>query len=100
MLTNLAYIGIYPDAIDSAINACELAMQKAGMSVAEIDKMNEMALEQFHECGSLEDITNSVIDAYFDTTKYLIDEKFPGRDTSYYVNCHDSSFYMDGEEVL
>lgn len=98
-MTNLAYLGIYPGAIDAAINSCETAMEKMGMSISEIDKMNEMALEEFQECGRLEDITNSVIGAYFDTTQYLIVEKFPGRKVDYYVNCEDSHFYLDGEEV-
>lgn len=99
MITNLAYLGIYPSAIDSAINSCETAMENMGMSISEIDEMNEMALEEFQECGSLEDITNSVISAYFDTTKYLIVEKFPGRKVDYFINCEDSHFYIDGEEV-
>lgn len=99
MITNLAYLGIYPSAIDSAINSCEAAMKKVGMSISEIEKMNEMALEEFQECGSLEDITNSIIRAYFDTTQYLIVEKFPGKKVDYFVNCEDSHFFIDGEEM-
>ena len=53
MITNLAYLGIYPSAIDSAINSCEAAMKKADMSISEIEKMNEMAFRNFKSAEAL-----------------------------------------------
>ena len=45
MMTNLAFLRIYPDAIDSAIDTVEEAMKDLGFTVSELDDMNEAALD-------------------------------------------------------
>jgi len=99
MITNMQYLGIYEDAIDTAINTCEEAMKQMEFSIHDIDTMNELALEDLKSMGSWDDITNSIIQAYFSTTAYLINKRHPDLDVDYYVNCHDSHFYIGQEEI-
>ena len=99
MISNLAYLGIYEDAINSAIDTCEEALKSLDFSVDDIDNMNEWAVDDLKQIGSWDDITNSIIEAYFSTTAYMINERFPDKECDYYVNCDDSHFYIDNEEV-
>ena len=99
MITNLQYLGIYEDAIDNAINSCEEAMKQMEFNVHDIDTMNEMAVDDLKDIGDWSDITNSIISAYFSTTKYLINKRYPELDVDYYINCSDSHFYIGGDEV-
>lgn len=100
MVSNLAYLGIYPDTIDVAIGVAEAAVKCCFSgnigNIGTVEKLHEMAKQDLEENGSMEDITNSIIHAYFSTAAYLINEKFPYLPVDYYVNCTDSHFYIDG----
>ena len=98
MFTNFQYLGIYEDAINDAIDTCESALKQVG-GEDDIDDMNEYALYHLKECGSFDDITNSIISAYFSTMKYFIKKYRPDADVDYYVNGDDSHLYIDHEEV-
>ena len=99
MMTNLAFLGIYPHAIDSAIENCEEAMKDLGFTVSEIDDMNEAALEDLKEIGTFDDITNSIIAAYYGAAKWTIKERYPEIAVDYYVNCDDSPFTVNRPEI-
>ena len=99
MITNLQYLGIYEGSINSAIESCEDALKRLKFSDREIDQMNEWALNKLSEIGDWYEITNSIIYAYFDTTKYMIEDKHPKVEVDYYVNGDDSHLYVNGEEI-
>jgi len=99
MCTNFQFLGIYEDAINDAIDTCESALKKVGASISDIDDMNDDALYRLKECGDFEDITNSIISAYFSTVGYFIKKYRPDADVDYYVNGDDSHLYIDREEV-
>lgn len=99
MMTNLAFLKIYPDAIDDAIESCEDAMKELGFTISEIDDMNDYAMEDLKEIGSFADITNSIISAYYHAAASMIEDKYPGISVDYYVNCHDSPFTVDKPEI-
>lgn len=99
MITNLQYLGIYVDAIDSAIEASERAVEKAGYDVNVVDDLNQYALEDLEEQCTFKDITNKIIGAYFRNADLMIQEKQPDWDVDYYINCHDSHFYINKEEI-
>lgn len=102
MITNLQYLGIYPDAIDGAIETCENALKMYNFTTWEIDDMNEHATEILADIGRFDDITNSIIKSYFWATADALQKKFKV-ETDWFVNCDDSHFYIikDGtyEEV-
>ena len=99
MITNLQFIGIYEDAIDEAVDSSENALRICHLE-DRIDELNEEALNDLKYTGSFDDITNSIIMSYFSTAKALI-EKYAKNNYNpdFYVNCSDSHFYLDGEEV-
>lgn len=99
MITNLQYLGIYPYAIYAAIEASEKAVEIAGLGACGTEKLNECARQELEEIGSFEEITNSIIDCYFATASWLIKEAHPEWDVDFYVNCQDSHFYINGEEI-
>ena len=101
MINGLCFLGIYEDAINSAIEKAESLMKHEDFDfdISDIDEMNEWALEYLKECGSFEDITNSIILAYFSSTEAYIKQKYPDADIDYYVNCMDSYLIYKGEEV-
>ena len=96
----MPFLGIYPVAIGNAIDQCELAMKNTGFGSHAISEMHDMAEECLKETGSFEDITNSIIYAYFSTTKDMIERCWPGHEVDYFINCSDSHFYIDGEEQI
>lgn len=99
MITNLQYLGIYEDSINDAIESAEHAMEQEGFSESEINDMHEMVMDELEESGDWKQITNSIIYAYFIVTADLIRHKRKDADVDYYVNGHDSHFYIDGEEI-
>lgn len=92
MITTCKLLGIYPDAIDDAVESCENALKKLGFSDDEISDFYDMAEAELEEIGIWSEITNSIISAFFHTARDMILQKFPVLGVSYYVNCHDSSF--------
>lgn len=99
MMRNLAFLRIYPHAIDSAIEKCAKAMKDLGFTVSGLDDMNDAALEDLKEIGTFDDITNSIIAAYYGTAKCMIEERYPGIEVDYYVNCDDSPFIVNKPEI-
>ena len=95
----LRKLGIYEDAINSAIETAEHAVRHAGLGKSGINDLHEMALEELKESGSFDDITNSIIDAYFIVAKDMIRQSFPKLECDFYVNCEDSDFYINGEAM-
>lgn len=79
MITNLQFLGIYTDAIDSAIESAENLLRKFGFDDSAIDEMNEWAVQNLEETGSFSDITNSIIYSYFFVRKGVCGERFSGR---------------------
>jgi len=98
-MNTLQMLGFYPDAIEDAAETAEAAMTDAGVCLADIDYMYDDVRERF-ENGELNysDITNSLIDSYFEYAKEKIEQEISGIEISYYVNCHDTHFYVNGEE--
>ena len=98
MISNLAFLGIYPDAIDNAIEKSEKLMQKLGFSENDIAKMHDEAKENLNGIGNFNDITNSIILAYFATVKsFALEDDYSK--ISYYINCSDSHLYYEGNEI-
>ena len=99
MITNLQFLGIYTDAIDSAIESAENLLRKFDFDDSDIDEMNEWAVQDLEETGSFSDITNSIICSYFSSAKAYVERHFGDADIYYYINCTASHLYCDGEEV-
>lgn len=96
----LQLLGIYPDAINSAISDAEWAVSLFGLNTDRLHEHAEMYLE---EGGSFADITNSIIFTYFASAEYMIRD-FTGSRSEYkpafYVNCYDSHFYINNIDVV
>ena len=99
MITNFQYLGIYEDAIDNAIASCEEALRQLEFDVSDIDDMNEKAVANLRNFGDWDDITNSIIRAYFEATIDFINYHRPEIDVDCYINCDDSHLYIGGDEV-
>lgn len=98
-MSYLNYLGIYEEAINNAIETCEEAMRSLNFTDKEIDELHDIAFEDLKDIGVWTDITNSIICAYFTTTSGIINDKFPEIETDFYINCDDSHFYINNEEV-
>ena len=98
-MNTMQMLGFYPDAIDDAADTAEAAMTDAGVCLSDIEYMYDDVRERF-ENGELNysDITNSLIDGYFEYAKEKIEQEISGIEISYYVNCNDTHFYVNGEE--
>ena len=92
-------LNIFTDAIEGAATECENALADLGFSWKEICDMHDMVEDDLEETGDWGDITNSIIGSYFRVTKDLIRQQFPDVEVDYYVKCHDSHFFVNGEEV-
>lgn len=101
MISNMHYLGIYEDAINDAVESAEnlLKHDDFDFGTQDINNMNEWAIEDLNENGSFDDITNSIINAYFSSAKAYVNKHYPDAQIEYYVNCNDSHLYYDGDEV-
>lgn len=97
MITNLQYLRIYEDAINDAIGMSERAVERYAPSRA--DELFDSAMEAMKEIGTFDNITNSIIMSFFYAADQIIAQECPSVETDYYVNCHDSHFYVDHEPV-
>ena len=86
-------IGIYPDAIDKIACRCHSLLHDMDIDDRKLDENVEEYLSQ----EPFEDITNRIIKAYFEVTKSLVLDKTKAN-VSYFVNCHDSHIWINGEE--
>ena len=98
-MNTMQMLGFYPDAIENAAETAEAAMTDAGVCLPDIDYMYDDVRERF-ENGELNysDITNSLISEYFEYAKEKIEQEISGIEISYFVNCDDTHFYVNGEE--
>lgn len=98
-MNTMQMLGFYPDAIENAAETAEAAMTDAGVCLPDIDYMYDDVRERF-ENGELNysDITNSLISEYFEYAKEKIEKEISGIEISYFVNCDDTHFYVNGEE--
>ena len=101
--TACRYLDIYPDTIEHYVGMCESFVNSLGLDE---NDMHRRAKEYLEENGSFENVTNSVIGAYFDAVKSCILEelqrdRLPDSqpDISVYVNMDDSHFFFGDVEV-
>lgn len=101
MITNLQYLGIHEDAIDRAIESAEnlLRCEEFDFTERDVEKLNDEAFQYLKENGNFEDITNSIIYAYYSSAKEYVNNEYPYAQIDFYVNCHDSHLYYDGMEI-
>lgn len=97
-MDNINMIGIYPEAINSAINKCCSALDQYNCDPK--NKIHDYAEEILTETGKWSNITNSIIEAYFQATQYLLKRKKKNLKVEYYVNCNDSHLYINQEEIF
>ena len=92
------FFGIYPDEIEHATVVADEACIEAGLSEDDIDFDFEddiaFCLKHF---GNWEDITNSIIEAYFYKCKAVCYEKFGLENVKvdWYINGWDTHFYVE-----
>lgn len=91
MISTCEFLGIDAETIERVAKECEDAMEKLGFSISEIDDMNDYAKEEFEEIGRLNEITDSIIGAYYRAAEYMILQKFPNLEVKYYVDGYCSS---------
>lgn len=101
MISNMHFLGIYEDAINSAIESAEnlLKHEEFEFTDWDISQLNDWAVQYLTENGSFENITDSIIYAYFSSVKEYVNKKYPNAQIDFYVNCNDSHLYYDGMEV-
>ena len=101
MIINMHFLGIYEDAINSAIESAENLLKREEFDFTDwdIDQLNDWAVQYLAENGSFENITDSIIYAYFSSAKEYVNKKYPNAQIDFYVNCNDSHLYYDGMEV-
>lgn len=99
MISNMHYLGIYEDAIDNAVESSENLLKLFNFNDNDINLLNYYAREYLIENGNFNEITNSIIYAYFITAKEYVESKYPNAVVTFYVNYHDSYLYLDGVEV-
>lgn len=91
-------LSIYEEAINNGIDTAEEALRQLELE-HRIKSLHTIAEDQLKETGDWNHITNSIIAAYFDAAKTIIELERPDVDTDYYVNCLDSHFYIGDDEV-
>ena len=77
MISNIHYLGIYEDAIDDAVESSENLLRLFDFNDNDINLLNDYAREYLIENGDFNEITNSIIYAYFITTKEYVESKYP-----------------------
>ena len=100
MISNLQYLGIYEGAIDRAIDIAERAVEEYVTSSSHpVDDLASDAYDWLQSCGSFEDITNSIISAWFTTACAMIGRDNSDLDIDWFVNCDDSNIIINGDFV-
>lgn len=92
----LPLLGIYEDAINSAIDTAADAVEQYAPD--KLNDLHKLADDDLTITFGLDDITNKIILAYFLAAKWLIEEK-TGAEVDCYINCDDSHLYVDDMEV-
>ena len=89
--------GIYEDEINKADEICQDVLYHAGLENRYDEMMND-ALDYFYyiQLDNRTSITNALIDCMFNSTKYILMEKYKNIDVDYYINGYDSHLYING----
>jgi len=96
----LKYLGIYPEHIEMADGICEAVCRKYGIDSDE--EVWEYVKQDFEETVyDGEQLSNLIIYYIFRNLKSALMEsgKLGEVDIDWYVNGHDTHFYIDGEEI-
>lgn len=110
----LQYLGIFADAIDTAVKSCQQILEEAKDLVETYGTETDFAMLQqcdidqnaktyMRENLDVDNMTNSIIAAYFDETTSLLNDVCLFRDLgigfSCYVNCDDSYIYINANNT-
>ena len=95
ILNNLT---IWEEAINNGVDTAEEALRQLELDNC-INELHREAEADLQESSDWKHITNSIIAAYFRVAQDIINRELPDVDTDYYVNCHDSHFYIGDDEV-
>lgn len=99
-MNTLNFLGIYETAINNAVEVSESALKEVRLE-NKIDDLHNSIEECLKEIGDWENITNSIIYAYFSTAESIIEEEYgEEKKIDFYINCDDSHFYINNEEVF
>ena len=99
-MNTLKFLGIYENAINNAVEVSESALKEVRLE-NKINYLHNSIEECLKEIGDWKDITNSIIYAYFSTTESIIEEEYgEEKKIDFYINCDDSHFYINNEEVF
>lgn len=98
-MNNLYWLEIYPEYIDRCLETCEEVLKQYNCDIEFIDDFHELAFENLKQIGTFDNITNSIMDAYYMTLQDTLKRIKPELETEYYVNGSDTQFIINGEEV-
>lgn len=102
MTSNLCFLGINEDAINNAIEKAEnlLKMDELEFDEHDIYRLHGIAKGNLHDYGRINDnITNAIIDCYFQAVRGMVMYKYPKAKIEYYINGNDSHLYYDNTVV-
>lgn len=98
----LPFFTIYPEDIEHAVEVADDAMEEAGIDLTKEGDIDEDVItDALNQFGSWNDITTSVIEAYYSACADVVYEKF-GRENvevDYYINGYDSHFVVRLKEI-
>ena len=94
---HLAFLRIYPDAMIAAIETAESAVEKY-CGVPAVDKLNENARAELEFSCNGEDITESVISAYFDEAVDILESYHPDFEVDYKTDPTGPVLIINGEQ--
>lgn len=99
----LAYLEIFPKYIYDAICTAEKLVRHVadeyGLDAYSlVNELNTEAVNEMKEVGTFENITASVINAYFSTAKWICEREANGIEVDYEVNGMCSALYVNGEQ--
>ena len=93
----LPFLGIYTWDIETAIKKAENACFDAGIDLC--DEANDLDMDIFFwflkHNGDWENITTSIIEAYYYALGKAVEQNIPEATVTYYVNGAASSFYIE-----
>lgn len=95
----LHLLNIYTDAINGAIESCETILKELDPSIS-MDVIHDNAMSYLEQNGTFEDITNSIIRAYYTETKEYVEETFPELKIQFKVDCDLSEIYVKNAEDI
>lgn len=111
----LQYLGIYADAIETAVKSCQQILEEAkdlaetygteaDFAMLQQCDIDQNAKTYMRENLDVDNMTNSIITAYFDETTSMLNSICLFGDLgigfSYYVNCNDSYINIDANNTI